>query len=189
MPDHSLGDEVMFEERDRGGSHAPRNSLNISVITLDDTSDAIDTQVINTENESVVEVMQELATSDDDESYYDAATSNEDYNNPNVDIGYDVFVGIPPVSASQRIVLERNRQVNEDEDEDAIVNDTIDLTHSPHRPSQIASPRQEQSGSSPSLKCPVCMEDFLVIRRRGIMIINNNQKSLLMICALGSRLV
>jgi len=158
-PDHSVVDhEVMSEERDRGGCPAPRDSLNIiSVITLDETTDAF------TENESIVEVMQELATFDDDTNY-DAATSSEDDDNH----GVNFSEGVPPVNFSHRIFFETNRQMNED---DAIANDTIDLTDSPLRQSQIlnniSSPRQEQTESPPSLKCPVCMEDFLVIRRRG----------------------
>jgi len=157
-PVHSVVDhEAMSEERDRGGCPAPRDSSNIiSVITLDETTDAF------TENESIVEVMQELAT-DDDDINYDAATSSEEDDNH----GVDYSEGVPPVNFSHRIFFETNRQMNED---DAIVNDTIDLTDSPLRQSQIlniASPRQEQSESQPTLKCPVCMEDFLVIRRRG----------------------
>merc|ERR1712098_58869 len=64
--------------------------------------------------------------------------------------------------------IETMRQVIEEEDD--IANDTIDLTDSPLRHSQmlnIASPSQEQSKSPPSLNCPVCMEDLLAIRRRG----------------------
>jgi len=158
-PVHSVVDhEAMSEERDRGGCPAPRDSLNIiSVITLDETTDAF------TENESIVEVMQELATFDDDTNY-DAATSSEDDDNH----GVNFSEGVPPVNFSHRIFFETNRQMNED---DAIANDTIDLTDSPLRQSQIlnniSSPRQEQTESPPSLKCPVCMEDFLVIRRRG----------------------
>jgi len=158
-PDHSVVDhEAMSEERDQGGCPAPRDSLNIiSVITLDETTDAF------TENESIVEVMQELATFDDDTNY-DAATSSEDDDNH----GVNFSEGVPPVNFSHRIFFETNRQMNED---DAIANDTIDLTDSPLRQSQIlnniSSPRQEQTESPPSLKCPVCMEDFLVIRRRG----------------------
>merc|ERR1712142_1141432 len=122
---------------------------------------------VTIENESVVEVMQELANSNDD-NYYDVTSSNEDDNYHDVDFGYECIQGVPPLNLNYRMILERNRQGNEDED--AITNNTIDLTDSPPRHSQIlnnASPRQEQSGSSPALNCPVCMENLLAIRRRG----------------------
>jgi len=44
------------------------------------------------------------------------------------DVGYDYSGGKPPVNLSQKILLDRNREVNEDED--AITNDTIDLPDS-----------------------------------------------------------
>merc|ERR1719347_1639166 len=120
----------MIEERDREVSHASRNYLDISVITLDETTDTIDTEGVNIENESVVEVMQELATSDD-ENYYGNASSSEDDNDHNVDFGYDFSRGVPPVHET----IETIRQVHEDEE--AIVNNTIDLTDSPLRHSQL----------------------------------------------------
>merc|ERR1712130_974987 len=102
-----------------------------------------------TENVSIVEVMQELATIDDD-------TSSEDDDHHEVDFSE----GVPPVNFSSSLLFETNGQVNDYVD--TIANDTIDLTNSPIRHSQIstiASPRQEQFESPPNLKCPVCMED------------------------------
>merc|ERR1719347_2267883 len=120
-PDHSVVDhEAMSEETDRGGCPAPRNSLNIiSVITLDETTDAFEDRDY-TENESIVEVMQELATIDDD-THYNAATSSEDDENYEVDYSE----GVPPVNFSLSLLFETNGQVNDYAD--TIANDTIDL--------------------------------------------------------------
>jgi len=152
LPEYSLIERSRQEERARGGPSAPRNSLEISVITLDDTTDI---------NETDADEINDETMADEYRQGHDTEPDPDD----------DVFSGgVPPVLQVQRTEPAIGGQV--DEIDDVNVNITIDLTDSPPRHSQVPNnspPRQAQvtSPSAAALKCPVCLETFLAIRRRG----------------------
>jgi len=190
QPDPRLVEEVRQEERARGGPSAPRNSLDLSVvtITLDETIDNVNET--REENPSAYFVNVEDGL---DVGRHSRNRSGHLVGNLNQE---DVFVdyhGVPPVNPRQRSVPDAHH--NENEDETAVVIDqtTIDLTNSPPRtthplflsPSyapqvslrpRLLSPQLTNNDSSrspqldpssASLKCPVCLEPFLSIRLRG----------------------
>jgi len=190
QPDPRMVEEVRQEERARGGPPAPRNSLDLSVvtITLDETIDDV--------NETHEESLRAYFVNVED-SLGDRSDSRDQsghlVGNLNQEDVFDDYHGVPPVNPRQRSVPDVHH--NENEDEAAVVIDqtTIDLTNSPPRitrplllspydASQVPprtrflspqltnndSPRQAQLvPSSASLKCPVCLEPFLSIRLRG----------------------
>jgi len=152
LPEYRMIERSRQEERARGGPPAPRNSVDISVITLDDTTDT---------------------TESGGDDMYNVTLANE-YMRQGHGIEPDpddvvIWEGVPPVLHVQRTVPTIDWHVYEVDDANA--NITIDLTDSPPRNSgsNNSPPRQDQ-GMSPSaatLKCPVCMEPFLAIRQRG----------------------
>eukprot|EP00092_Neocalanus_flemingeri_P015763 GFUD01017065.1.p1 GENE.GFUD01017065.1~~GFUD01017065.1.p1 ORF type:complete len:292 (-),score=56.74 GFUD01017065.1:114-989(-) len=177
MPDQRQVEQVRVEERGRGGPPAPHNSLDISVINLNDTV-AIDEDPEVFINQHEVPTPEEGLSSDD---------SSDD------------IVGVPPLDPNTRAwldaaIAQRTREMIDIAIAQTSRTDTtIDLTDSPVRPtlpspasstSPPSSPRAESSPSSPlaasppsasldsshssaSLKCPVCLETFYAIRKRG----------------------
>jgi len=158
-PDQRQIEQGRVQERERGGPPAPHNSLDMSVINLNGTV-AIDEEpqqeVFYNPNE--VASLEDILTFDDDSSFED------------IDI-------VPPVDPNARAILDAAIAQR------SSLNTTIDLTDSPVRSSSPpsnqsspSSPRPEpilspsnslSSPSSASLKCPVCLEAFSVIRGRG----------------------
>eukprot|EP00092_Neocalanus_flemingeri_P015762 GFUD01017064.1.p1 GENE.GFUD01017064.1~~GFUD01017064.1.p1 ORF type:complete len:292 (-),score=59.69 GFUD01017064.1:116-991(-) len=177
MPDQRQVEQVRVEERGRGGPPAPHNSLDISVINLNDTV-AID------EDPEVFINQHEVPTPEEGDSSDDSS---------------DDIVGVPPLDPNTRAwldaaIAQRTREMIDIAIAQTSRTDTtIDLTDSPVRPtlpspasstSPPSSPRAESPPSSPltssppsasldsshssaSLKCPVCLETFYAIRKRG----------------------
>eukprot|EP00092_Neocalanus_flemingeri_P035200 GFUD01038304.1.p1 GENE.GFUD01038304.1~~GFUD01038304.1.p1 ORF type:complete len:311 (-),score=59.50 GFUD01038304.1:131-1063(-) len=196
MPDQRQVEQVRVEERGRGGPPAPHNSLDISVINLNDTV-AID------EDPEVFINQHEVPTPEEGDSSDDSS---------------DDIVGVPPLDPNTRAWLDAaiaQREMNDiaiaqREMRNAIAqrtremidiaiaqtsstDTTIDLTDSPVRstlpsPASSTSPPSspgsesppssplasspssaslDSSNSSASLKCPVCLETFYAIRKRG----------------------
>jgi len=188
QPDPRLVEEARQEERARGGPSAPRNSLDLSVvtITLDETIDNDDET--HEENLRAYFVNVEDGLDDGRDSRVRRGHLVGNLNQEDV---FDDYHGVPPVNPRQRPV----EDVHQNENEAAVVIDqtTIDLTNSPPRitrplllsPSDApqVSPRsrllspQLTNNDSPrpaqlvtslaALKCPVCLEPFLSIRLRG----------------------
>jgi len=158
-PDQRHVEQGRVLERERGGPPAPHNSLDMSVINLNGTV-AIDEEpqfeVFYNPNE--VATLEDILTFDNDSSFDD------------VDI-------VPPVDPNARAILDANTAQR------SSLNITIDLTYSPVRSSSPpsnqsppsnptpeplqSSPNTSSSPSTASLKCPVCLEAFSSIRRRG----------------------
>eukprot|EP00092_Neocalanus_flemingeri_P035201 GFUD01038305.1.p1 GENE.GFUD01038305.1~~GFUD01038305.1.p1 ORF type:complete len:306 (-),score=42.71 GFUD01038305.1:132-995(-) len=177
MPDQRQVEQVRVEDRGRGGPPAPHNSLDISVINLNDTV-AID------EDPEVFVNQHEVLTPEEGDSSDDSS---------------DDIVGVPPLDPNARAwldaaIAQRTREMIDIAIAQTSRTDTtIDLTDSPVRPtlpspasstSPPSSPRAESPPSSPltssppsasldtshssaSLKCPVCLETFYAIRKRG----------------------
>jgi len=194
QPDPRMVDAIRQEERARGGPSAPRNSLDLSVetITLDETIDN-DNQT-SEDNLSADFVTVEDGLDDGRDSRDRSGHRVGDLNQGDV---FDDYHGVPPVNPSQSQVPDVHHNENEDEAVEAFDQTTIDLTNSPPRialprllsPSnaphsfdqmpprtRILSPQLTNNDSpspaqpvpsSASLKCPVCLEPFLSIRRRG----------------------
>ena len=157
-PDQRQMEQGRVQERERGGPPAPHNSLDMSVINLNETV------AIDEEPQSEVFYTPRLATLED------ILTFDEDSSFDDVDI-------VPPVDPNARAILDANIAQRSSLDR------TIDLTDSPVRSSSPPSnqsppssptpePLQSSSNtpsspSSASLKCPVCLEAFSSIRRRG----------------------
>jgi len=188
QPDPRLVEEARQEERARGGPSAPRNSLDLSVvtITLDETIDNDDET--HEENPRAYFVNVEDGLGDGRDS---RARRGHLVGNLNQEDVFDGYHGVPPVNPRQRQV----QDVHQNENEAAVVIDqtTIDLTNSPPRitrplllslsdAAQVSprsrllspqltdndSPRRAQLVTSlAALKCPVCLEPFLSIRLRG----------------------
>jgi len=155
-PDQRHVEQGRVLERERGGPPAPHNSLDMSVINLNETV-AIDEEP-QPEVFYTPPTLEDILAFDDDSSFDD------------VDI-------VPPVDPNARAILDANISQR------SSLNMTIDLTDSPVRssspptnqsppssptPELLQSPSNTSSSpSSASLKCPVCLEAFSSIRRRG----------------------
>lgn len=174
VPDQRMVEQVREEERGRGGPPAPRNSVDLSVNGVDETIDVYD-------------------NSDDETDTINEVHTTEDNLERDQEI-FDEIQGVPPVHASMRIL---------DASESAIRSNldmTIDLTGSPVRvslPSSGTTSSQSPgrtgltnpSSPSSSLKCPVCLEAFSSIRRRGNSYLTNLPVLVPIIPSPGSRLV
>jgi len=165
VPDQRVVEQVRQEERERGGPSAPRNSIDLSATDVTETID------VNDESDADISI-------DDFHSFL----------NESVDIQ-----GVPPLIPSSTM----NAALEGVEPEVNSLNMTIDLTQSPVRrarpdpiptpilppprsqrivdsiPTPIIPPPPRSQGiatpSSPvsSPKCPVCLESFSSIHRRG----------------------
>jgi len=160
VPDQRVVEQVRQEERERGGPSAPRNSVDLSAMDVNETIDVND-------------------ESDDGENIEEdpvAVDENTPSLIPNLNEYMDIQ-GVPPLIPSPAInALEGDgREANS-------LDMTIDLTESPvrrARPDPIPAPmlpppRSSQqriaAPSSPvsaSPKCPVCLESFRAVHRRG----------------------
>ena len=150
MPDQRHVDEIREEERARGGPSAPHNSLDLSVINLSETVAIIDDE--------------------EPEVFYNRPILTP----PNDDFSEDGIV--PPLDPTEATAMLDSALAQR-----SSLNTTIDLTDSPVRPSTplIPRPSTPSQGSPPtqytnlspssssSLKCPVCLETFSSIRKRG----------------------
>jgi len=152
VPDQRMVEQVREEERGRGGPPAPRNSVDLSVIDVDETIDVYNNSNDNLDNE--------------------VSSSEDDLNR--VQDTFDELLGVPPVNDNIRSILDAAELARRPS-----LDTTIDLTDSPVRLSSSSarittssqssrSPRlTNPSSPSSSLKCPVCLEAFSSIRRRG----------------------
>jgi len=140
MPDQRQVEGIRVVNIGRGGPPAPPNSLDLSIVNLSETVTIHD---------------------DEPEVFYDTV-SNE--------IGD--LEPVPPIDPEARAMLDSELA------QSSGLNTTIDLTESPSRPSNklitpSSTPTHPSSNNnqSPSscayLKCPVCMETFSSIRKRG----------------------
>merc|ERR1719186_1088827 len=157
-PDQRQVEQGRIQERERGGPPAPHNSLDMSIINLNETV------AIDEEPQPEVFYTPRLATLEDNLTFDDDSSFDD------VDI-------VPPVDPNARAILDANIAQR------SSLNMTIDLTDSPVRSSsppsnqsppssptpaiQSSSSNTSSSPSSASLKCPVCLEAFSSIRRRG----------------------
>jgi len=144
MPDQRHVDETREDERRRGGPPAPHNSLDLSIISLSET----------------------IAIVDD-------AEAEVFYNHPLIG-DFDEGDIVPPLGPSEATAILDSGLAQR-----TSLNTTIDLTDSPVRSSTTlslpsSSPvRQPSLNNNPSppsaasLKCPVCLESFSSIRKRG----------------------
>jgi len=128
QPDHRLVEEVRQEERSRGGPSAPRNSLDLSVVILDESIDNINET--SGENLNAEFVFEENSLNEVRGPRYRRREVNL--------IREEVFgadQGVPPVNPSLRVVQNVHNNDSEIEEEVAlsIVETTIDLTDSPPR--------------------------------------------------------
>jgi len=167
VPDQRIVEQVRQEERERGGPSAPRSSLDISAFGMNETIDVDDGNDI-----------------DEDSIIVSDLDGHEHENNPSVDHNTNEYVdiqGVPPLIPNLIIALD-----NEEPEANAL-DITIDLTESPVRSARLDSiptrppvlipppppPRSQHdattTSSSPvaSPKCPVCLESFRSIHRRG----------------------
>jgi len=158
VPDQRIVEQVRQEERERGGPSAPRNSLDLSFIDVNETI------VVNDESDA------------DRGGIIEDLDTREDENNPSlVSIGFVDIQGVPPLIPSSTI-----NGLESDEPEANSLDMTIDLTMSPVRrvrpdpPTPIIPPPRSQriafpisSASSSSPKCPVCLDSFSSVHSRG----------------------
>jgi len=145
VPDQRLVEQVRQEERERGGPSAPRNSIDLSATDVNETIDV------------------------NDESDADDVSIDEFYSLLDESV---VFQGVPPLilSPTTNVAFEGDEPLTNSLDM------TIDLTESPVRPTSIPTPKvpppKSQCVAAPSSpvsspKCPVCLESFSSIHRRG----------------------
>jgi len=157
VPDQRVVEQVRQEERERGGPSAPRNSLDLSAIDVNETIDVND-------------------ESDADGGNTEDLDSQEQENNPSLVLDEYVDIqGVPPLIPSLTI----NAFEGDEPEEANRLDMTIDLTESPVRrarpdsiPTPILPPPRQQriatpSSPEPSPKCPVCLESFRSVHRRG----------------------
>jgi len=128
QPDPRLVEEVRQDERLRGGPSAPRNSLDLSVVILDESIDNINET--SGENLNAEFVFEENSLNEVRGPRYRRREVNL--------IREEVFgadQGVPPVNPSLRVVQNVHNNDSEIEEEVAlsIVETTIDLTDSPPR--------------------------------------------------------
>jgi len=162
VPDQRAVEQVRQEERERGGPSAPRNSIDLSATDVNETIDV------------------------NDESDADDVSIDELYSLLGESV---VFQGVPPLipSPTTNVAFEGDEPVTNSLDM------TIDLTESPVRPTSIPTPiisppmsqRNVDSIPTPTVpplksqcvaapsssvsspKCPVCLDSFSSIHRRG----------------------
>jgi len=154
VPDQRVVEQVRQEERERGGPSAPRNSLDLSAIDVNETIDVND-------------------ESDADGGNIEDLDGDDDENNP-------IFVdiqGVPPLIPN--LTIEDPGEGVEPQANSLEM--TIDLTESPvrsARPDSIPTPMLPPPSSqhriaapsspvSASPKCPVCLESFRAVHSRG----------------------
>jgi len=167
VPDQRVVEQVRQEERERGGPSAPRNSVDLSAMDVNETID------VNDESDDGENIEEDLAVEleghDDENSTSLIPNLNE----------YMDIQGVPPLIPSSTI-----NALEGDEPESNSLDMTIDLTESPvriARPGPVSiptpmlppPPRSQQSIAAPSSpvsaspKCPVCLESFRAVHRRG----------------------
>lgn len=150
VPDQRQVEQVRGEERERGGPSAPHNSLDLSVINLSDS--------VNVNEETI-----QWEAVDEDNTPEVAASQDDDD-----DSIFDDIQGVPPVDPNVRAMLDAAIARR------SSLETTIDLTDSPVKSPSSSGPLFSQSPTPPSqsspsssLKCPVCLESFSAIRKRG----------------------
>eukprot|EP00092_Neocalanus_flemingeri_P026166 GFUD01028359.1.p1 GENE.GFUD01028359.1~~GFUD01028359.1.p1 ORF type:complete len:293 (-),score=59.85 GFUD01028359.1:213-1091(-) len=178
MPDQRQVEQVRVEERGRGGPPAPHNSLDMSVINLSDTV-AIDEDPEVFVNQHEVPTPEEGLSSDD--------SSDDIVGVPPLDPNTRARLDAAIAQRTREMIDIAMAQTSS-------TDTTIDLTDSPVRPTlplpanstsppsspRLVSPRSssplasspppaslDSSVSTASLKCPVCLETFYAIRKRG----------------------
>eukprot|EP00092_Neocalanus_flemingeri_P035199 GFUD01038303.1.p1 GENE.GFUD01038303.1~~GFUD01038303.1.p1 ORF type:complete len:248 (-),score=36.46 GFUD01038303.1:154-843(-) len=184
MPDQRQVEQVRVEERGRGGPPAPHNSLDVSVINLSDTV-SIDEELEVFINQHEVTTPEEGLSSDD--------SSDEIVGVPPLDPIRRALLDAAIAQREMNDIAIAQREMRNAIAQTSSTDTTIDLTDSPVRStlpspasstSPPSSPRSESPPSSPlasspssasldssnssaSLKCPVCLETFYAIRKRG----------------------
>jgi len=165
VPDQRVVEQVRQEERERGGPSAPRNSLDLSAMDVNETID------VNDESDDGENIEEDLLAVELDGQDDENTTSLI----PNVNEYMDIQ-GVPPRIPSSTI-----NALESDESEANSLDVTIDLTESPVRIARPVSiptpmlpppPRSQQRIATPSSpvsspKCPVCLESFRAVHRRG----------------------
>jgi len=158
-------EQVRQEERERGGPSAPRNSLDLSAMDVNETIDVND-ESDDGENIEEEPLAVELDGHDDENTTSLIPNQNE----------YMDIQGVPPLIPTSTI-----NALDGDEPEANSLDVTIDLTESPVRRARPVSiptpmlppPRSQQRIAAPSSsvsaspKCPVCLESFGDVHRRG----------------------
>ena len=137
QPDSRMVEEARQEERARGGPPAPRNSLDFSVVTLDETV------VINEEDNSREHL--NLVFDTEEDNLGEERNSRDRRATPEINAYQEVvYDGVPPINPSRRAVSDFHDNI-----EVAIVDTTIDLTDSPPR---IFPPLPSETRQRPSTR-------------------------------------
>ena len=124
QPDSRMIEEARQEERARGGPPAPRNSLDLSVVTLDETV-VLNEDDNRGENLNPVFDTEEVNLGEERNSRDRRRAAREN------NIYRSVFDGVPPINPNPS-----RRAASESQDNDievAFIDTTIDLTDSPPR--------------------------------------------------------
>jgi len=129
QPDPRVVEEVRQDERSRGGPSAPRNSLDLSVVILDESIDNSETSGESLNADFVFE---------EDSPHEVRDSRNRTERHEETLIREEVFAdvqGVPPVSPSLRVVQDVQNDANQFVEGVAvsIAETTIDLTDSPPR--------------------------------------------------------
>jgi len=148
QPDPRLVEEVRQDERSRGGPSAPRNSLDLSVVILDESIDNNEASggnpqpELELEDDRLNEVVRHFR--------HEVNLFRDEVNIFREEVFGDAQ-GVPPVNPSLRVLQDVHINDNEFEEGAALVETTIDLTDSPPR---IFPPLQSSLSSMVSPRPP-----------------------------------
>jgi len=160
VPDQRVVEQVRQEERERGGPSAPRNSLDLSAISVNEIIDVNDESDADGGNIDEDSILRDLDSDGHEHENYRSIIHN---------INEYVNAPLIPMNALEEINT---------------LDMTIDLTESPVRsvrppsistrlPVLLTPPRSQNvvssssPVSSPMPKCPVCLESFRSVHSRG----------------------
>jgi len=174
VPDQRVVEQVRQEERERGGPSAPRNSLDLSAISVNEIIDVNDESDADGGNIDEDSILRDL-------------DGHEQENNPSIIHNINEYVNfqmVPPLTPMNNAPLIPMNALEGEESEANTLDMTIDLTESPVRsvrpmsistrlPVLLTPPRSQNvvssssPVSSPMPKCPVCLESFRSVHSRG----------------------